>query len=244
MKPLFISIEGTEGSGKSTMLPYIQSVLQKTFTDVRTTRAPGGTEIGQAVRDIVKKNYAGEKLAPESLLMLMLVDRLQLIDTVIAPWMLQGSVVITDRYLDSTEVLQCDFGKMGSLYNAVCDTASLERLSIRPDYTLFFKTSPEVGRKRLGQRSLPLDGLDDMFSSYRAVQAWGRHFEELRTVWDKNRIYTIETDPPFDMTPAQSISHVKEQIDNAMLSIVGHWQSEYGYTQYSFIDEWQACSKK
>ncbi len=236
MKPMFISVEGTEGSGKSTMLPYIQKALQKTFDKVNITRAPGGTAIGERIRDVLKTTFPNETLTRESQLLLFLVDRLQQIDSVIIPQMLQGNCIVTDRYLDSTEVLQCRFGGVKSLYHAVCDSPSMECIALRPDYTLFFKASPHVARKRLTQRELINDPLDELHSDYRVVNLWERHFNELKSLGYEDRVFIINAD--------LAVEDVIHQVDNVILNISGHWLSQFGAEKYSFLDEWQACSSK
>lgn len=236
MKPMFISVEGTEGSGKSTMLPHIQKALQRIFDKVQITRAPGGTLIGEKIREILKTPLANESLTRESQLLLFLVDRLQQIDSVIIPQMQTGNCIITDRYLDSTEVLQCKYGEVNSLYHAVCDAPLMRHISLRPDYTLFFKTSPHIARKRLVQRRLISDPLDEMYSDYNVVQLWDRHFIELRNSEYKDRVFIINSDLDMD--------DVIHQVENAILSITLHWCSNLGYEKYSFLDSWQAHSTK
>src|SRR5438445_841046 len=101
-----ISFEGSEGSGKSTQIARLAEQLQKAKREVVTTREPGGTEIGEQIRNIIVHNSKGDEMCAETELLLFTAARAQVVREVIAPAMLRGSFVLSDRYLDSSTVYQ------------------------------------------------------------------------------------------------------------------------------------------
>src|SRR3954466_13180825 len=101
-----ISFEGAEGSGKSTQISRLAAHFQKTNREVITTREPGGTEIGEQIRNIIVHNSKGDEMCPETELLLFTAARAQVVREVIAPALSRGAVVLSDRYLDSSTVYQ------------------------------------------------------------------------------------------------------------------------------------------
>ena len=103
---ILISFEGSEGSGKSTQIAYLAERLQEQGRRVVSTREPGGTEIGEQVRNIIVHNSRGDEMCAETELLLFAASRAQLVREVIAPYLLKGVVVLCDRYIDSSTVYQ------------------------------------------------------------------------------------------------------------------------------------------
>lgn len=101
-----ISFEGSEGSGKSTQIARLAAHLQKAGRTVVATREPGGTELGERIRDILLHKDEGQGMCAEAELLLFTAARAQLVRTVIAPALQRGAVVLIDRYLDSSTVYQ------------------------------------------------------------------------------------------------------------------------------------------
>jgi len=99
---LFITFEGTEGSGKTTQAELLGEWLGK--DDPVVVREPGGTELGEQIRDVLL--YKGLEIDPEAEMYLFMASRRQLIGEVIAPALAAGQVVIADRYHDSTLAYQ------------------------------------------------------------------------------------------------------------------------------------------
>ena len=101
-----ISFEGSEGSGKSTQITRLADQLQRSGREVVATREPGGTEIGEQIRNIIVHNSKGDEMCPETELLLFTAARAQLVREVIVPALRRGAVVLSDRYLDSSTVYQ------------------------------------------------------------------------------------------------------------------------------------------
>jgi len=103
---LLISFEGSEGSGKTTQIKRLVKRLEKLGHEIVTTREPGGTGIGEQVRDILLHNAGGDEMFAETELLLFAAARAQVVRQTIAPALLRGAVVLSDRYLDSSTVYQ------------------------------------------------------------------------------------------------------------------------------------------
>ena len=101
-----ISFEGSEGSGKSTQIVLLAARLQKAGREVVATREPGGTEIGEQIRNIIVHNSKGDEMCAEAELLLFAAARAQVVREVIAPALTRGAIVLSDRYLDSSTVYQ------------------------------------------------------------------------------------------------------------------------------------------
>ncbi len=103
---LLISFEGSEGSGKTTQIAILTEHFEEMGFDVIVTREPGGTQIGEEVRHLLKHGSSGEGMFPETELLLFAASRAQLVREVIVPGLEQGKIILCDRYLDSTTVYQ------------------------------------------------------------------------------------------------------------------------------------------
>src|SRR5688500_5162533 len=110
MAGLFVTFEGTEGSGKSTQIELLAKRLERLEREVVRLREPGGTPIGEEIRHILKYSAASHAMVPEAELLLMNASRAQLVREVIRPALEAGKVVLCDRFLDSTIAYQV-FGR-------------------------------------------------------------------------------------------------------------------------------------
>ena len=106
MNGLFITFEGTEGSGKSTQINLTSKWLRAQGREVITLREPGGTPIGEEIRHLLKHSDANHDMTSEAELLLMNASRAQLVREVIQPALAAGKVVLCDRFHDSTVVYQ------------------------------------------------------------------------------------------------------------------------------------------
>jgi dTMP kinase len=159
MSGLFISFEGTEGSGKSTQVSLLAEHLRFEGYTVRTIREPGGTPIGEEIRHTLKHSADNAAMTAETELLLMNASRAQLVREVIRPALANGEIVICDRFYDSTTAYQ-GYGRQLDLkmVKAIIDVAVGET---RPDITLLFVVPHEVTAERLLKRQSTLPFMRD-----------------------------------------------------------------------------------
>jgi dTMP kinase len=159
MSGLFISFEGTEGSGKSTQVSLLAEHLRFEGYTVRTIREPGGTPIGEEIRHTLKHSADNEAMTAETELLLMNASRAQLVREVIRPALAAGEIVICDRFYDSTTAYQ-GYGRQLDLkmVKAIIDVAVGDT---RPDITLLFVVPHEITADRLLKRQSTLPFMRD-----------------------------------------------------------------------------------
>jgi len=147
---VFITLEGVEGAGKSTLMAYAAEYFSEKDREVIQTREPGGTKTGEQIRAILLDSD-NETLTDNTELLLMFAARMQHIDEVIKPALSSGKIVICDRFTDATYAYQ---GAGRGL-----DTTRIEALEkwvqqgLKPDITLLFDLDIETGLRRANQRS-------------------------------------------------------------------------------------------
>jgi dTMP kinase len=156
---LFITFEGTEGSGKSTQISLLAERLRSLGRTVRTLREPGGTPIGEEIRHTLKHSQDNAAMTPEAELLLMNASRAQLVREVVRPALAAGKIVLCDRFYDSTIAYQ-GFGRQLDLkmVQVVIDIAVGET---RPDLTLLLMVSQEISELRRKTRQVSLPFLRD-----------------------------------------------------------------------------------
>lgn len=148
MRGFFITLEGIDGCGKSTQLPLLAAALAERGFTVVTTRQPGGTEIGQAIRSLMIDEH--QRLTPLAELLLLIADRAQHVAEFIRPNLEAGRVVIADRYADSSVAFQ-GYGR-GIDIATVDDLNQLATGGLTPDLTVLFDVNLETARARLDAR--------------------------------------------------------------------------------------------
>lgn len=157
-KGLFISFEGSEGCGKSTQIARLAIRMRDSGREVITMREPGGTPIGEQIRNLLQYDEAGKAMTPEAEILLFAASRAQLVREVIRPALLRGAVVLCDRFLDSTTVYQ---GVARALaqeeVQAINGFAVGETL---PDLTILLDLDAAEGRRRAAGRKGPKDRME------------------------------------------------------------------------------------
>lgn len=149
---LFITLEGGEGAGKSTNLAFIRQWLQRAGHEVVVTREPGGTELGERVRDILLHSKQLH-ITPESEMLLMFAARAEHLAKVIRPALAAGKTVLCDRFTDATYAYQG--GGRGLAAERIAAMENQVQGDLRPDLTLLLDIPVEAGRARAGQRGEP-----------------------------------------------------------------------------------------
>lgn len=156
MTGLYITIEGLDGSGKTTQLDALAAWLTDAGHTVVATREPGGTELGQLVRDIVL-HHRGD-IAPRAEALLFAADRAHHIATKVRPALERGDIVIQDRYIDSSVAFQ------GA--GRVLDPVEVRRLSewategLYPALTVLLDLDPSVARARIDAAQKVFDRIE------------------------------------------------------------------------------------
>jgi len=150
-KSCFISFEGVDGAGKSTQLEWVRDFLEARRIALTVTREPGGTPLGEKLREILLHDGSG--VHPETEALLMFAARREHLEQVIAPALERGDTVLCDRFSDAS------FAYQGG--GSGVDRAKLETLEkwvhphIQPDLTLYFDLPIEVARQRISSPNGP-----------------------------------------------------------------------------------------
>ncbi len=203
---LFITLEGIEGAGKSTLMAYIAEILSEAGNNVLQTREPGGTKTGEQIREILldKKNVA---VTNDTELLLMFAARAQHINEVITPALASGKVVICDRFTDASFAYQgAGRGIESSRIQTLEDWV---QQGLKPKLTLLFDIDVEAGLRRASNRS----------ETDRFEQEEISFFERIRTCYlqraenEPERFRIIDASQPFD--------NVKQQIQNILKEYLG-----------------------
>jgi dTMP kinase len=206
----FISLEGVEGVGKSTNIAFTADTIRRAGFDVVTTREPGGTELGERVRDWILNGDHGT-LSPEIEVLLMFAARARHLDEVIRPALAAGRWVVCDRFTDATFAYQGGGrGASRSLLEAL--EAEIQK-GLRPDLTLLLDAPLDVGASRIGGRT------PDHFEREQRP-----FFERVRAAYlslaaqHPDRIKVIDA--------AEPLQRVQQRIDGEVGKLVGRWATE------------------
>lgn len=144
----FITFEGIDGSGKSTQLAMLASELRSRGHEVVTTREPGGTPLGEALRAAFLETTT--PIAPMAELLAFAADRAQHVEHLVKPEVAKGKIVISDRYADATFAYQ-GAGR-GFAESEVSSVIALATGGLQPDLTLFFDITPDEAIHRITSR--------------------------------------------------------------------------------------------
>ena len=190
-KGIFITMEGPDGSGKTTQIEKLKSYLEEKGYDVLITREPGGTRISEAVRGIIlNKDFT--EMDPVTEMLLYASARAQLVAQCIAPAIDSGKAVISDRFVDSSVVYQGIARELG------IDTVyEVNRSAIRgyePDITFLLDLPAEVGIARKKNQA-ELDRMENETLEFHKMVAEG--YRSLARL-NENRIKTIDATLPID----------------------------------------------
>jgi dTMP kinase len=211
---LFITLEGLDGSGKTTQVKKLATWMQKRGLDPLVTRQPGGTATGDRIRALLLDSGA-TPVAPMTEMALMFADRAQAIAEVIEPALCSGRIVLCDRFTDSTEAYQGGGREIGSetvlsLHRLICG-------NLQPDLTLLLLPSLKVGLERARRRNdrhAAQNGADES----RFEQEEDAFF---RRVWEKyheierresQRVVLIEGNLGIDEVHEQIVEAVAEKL--------------------------------
>lgn len=199
MKPRFITLEGGEGVGKSTNLAFIERYLRDRGVPLVKTREPGGTPLGESIRELLLKEQA---MSSEAELLLVFAARAQHLSEVIGPALSLGHWVLSDRFTDASYAYQG--GGRGVPMERIAALEAWIQGPLRPDLTLLLDTPIEVGLERARAR-----GVADRFEKEQ-----NPFFERVRKVYLQR-----QTEEPLRMrriNAALSVDEVQAQIALAL----------------------------
>lgn len=186
MNGCLLTCEGADCSGKSTNVPYLVELLRTAGYDVVQSREPGGTEIGEEIRNIILKKREGNNLTSLTELLLCGAFRSQHIEELIVPALNKNKIVILDRFSDSTHAYQ-GWGR-GLIYE-VEQLENIVEAGLQPDYTLFFDIKHEESKRRMALREGAQDRLDHEQDDFKLkVHAGYNH----RYKTNPDRMYRID----------------------------------------------------
>lgn len=197
----FITFEGVDGAGKSTHLAWFADALRKRGHDVLVTREPGGTALGEQLREILLNQPMG--IGTEALL--MFAARLEHIEQVIKPALHAGKWVVSDRFSDASFAYQG--GGRGLDWDKLSQLEQWVHADLQPDLTLFFDVPVEVARQRLANNA----SLD------RFEQEQADFFERVRAGYHKR----VRQNPQryAVINAAQSIDEIKQKLEEVVISL-------------------------
>ena len=183
---LFIVFEGGDGAGKSTQVALLREALERAGRHVTVTRQPGGTPLGQQIRDLV---LHGEHVAPRAEALLFAADKAHHVDMLIRPALQRGEVVISDRYTDSSVAYQGAGRDLGA--QEVHDLNMWAVQDLVPDLTVVVDISAEEGRRRRGEVHDRLESEEDDFH-----EAIRQHFLSMAQGNPERYLIVDGTQPP------------------------------------------------
>ena len=203
---MFITLEGPDGSGKSSQVPILAEAIRQAGYDLVVTREPGGTEIGDQVRQIIM-DLKNTGMFPHTEILLFQASRAQLVREVIRPNLEAGKVVLCDRYADATLAYQG--------YGHETDLLELRRVveyatgGLKPDLTLYLDINVEKGLRRKGKGE-----------EWNRLDAYEVEFHE-RARAGYHELIAQEPDRWVVIDAGQSVKQVQEDLKRVALERLG-----------------------
>jgi dTMP kinase len=215
----FITFEGLDGSGKTTQLRRLATALTAEGRSVVTLRQPGGTPLGDRIRAVIldsrSESELGGSITPEAEMALMFADRGQSLRQVILPALAEGSIVLCDRYTDSSEAYQGAGRGLGTdrilaMHAAVCD-------NVQPDLTILL-LPPLAGSlaraRRRNHRTEQSQGTNENRFEREGDDFYERVYSQYRIIADREpqRVVAIEDEASIEVIAAKILAIVHERL--------------------------------
>jgi dTMP kinase len=209
---MFITFEGIEGSGKSTLMQRVERALRERGEDVLQTREPGGTPLGDEVRKIFLD--PDQKIGPMAEVMLLCASRSQLCNDVIRPALRSGKTVLCDRFFDSTIAYQ-GYGR-GMDVEELLQVCLAATSGLTPDLTFILDIPPEVALPRVASRAASgghaVDRMErESLDFHRAVRAG---YLDMANRWSR-RFIVVDVERPQE----ESLKTILAAIDHARVGL-------------------------
>lgn len=207
MRGIFISMEGPDGSGKSTQLELLKKYLSDKGYEIIITREPGGTKISEAIREIIlNKEYTEMSYMTEALLYAS--ARAQLVSEVIEPALLAGKAVISDRFVDSSAVYQGMARGLG--VENVYKINEFAIQGVMPDLTIHLDLPAKAGiSRKKDQKELDRMELETLDFHEKVAEGY-RRLAEL----SPDRIYTIDATQSIETIHRQIVDKIEDILNN------------------------------
>lgn len=206
MNGKFISIEGIEGAGKSTQLAFIENYLKQQGINVIVTREPGGTALGEQVRELLLTPRE-EGMAVDTELLLMFAARAEHIEQIIKPAIQRGDWVISDRFVDATFAYQG--GGRGISIERIKQISDWTLKGLNTDITFLFDLPVELGQQRVISRKGDIDRFEQEKTDF---------FQKIRDCYlrrsqqEPNRIKVIDA--------SKNISDIELQLTTILAKLI------------------------
>ncbi|GLP99176.1 MAG: dTMP kinase [Pseudomonadota bacterium] len=194
----FISVEGIEGAGKSTQIQFIKSYLENFNKSVIVTREPGGTPLGEEIRELLLRPRK-DGMSDDTELLLMFAARAEHIKQVILPALAAGKWVVCDRFVDATFAYQG--GGRGIHEQRISSLSDWTLDGLKTDLTLLFDLPVQIGQQRVNQRLLEKDRFEQEKTDF---------FEKIRQCYLDRAVNEPERIQIIDAS--QSIDNIQQQV--------------------------------
>lgn len=205
---MFITFEGPDGSGKSTIIKKVYEKLINDGFDIVLTREPGGTPIAEKIRDIILDN-SNVALDARTEALLYAASRRQHLVEKIRPALKEGKIVLCDRFLDSSLAYQGGGRNLG--VQNVLNINLFATENTYPDLTLFFDIDPELGLKRVSQdKKRVADRLDNENENFHE-KVYSTFKEIVNT--NSERIITIDASKSIEEVTECAYRNIKEKLN-------------------------------
>lgn len=209
----FITLEGSEGAGKSTALSYIQQVLTQQGLTLVVTREPGGTPLGEKLRELLL-DYKNDQMCDDTELLLMFAARAQHLAQVIEPALQNGQWVLCDRFTDATYAYQG--GGRGVDVKRIAQLEQWVQGGRHPDLTILLDVPVEVGMQRITTRE-STQGERDRFER----EQWAFFHKVRQTYLDRAQRFPDQ----FRVIDAsQALENVQQQLYQVLLAYLAEGQ--------------------
>jgi dTMP kinase len=209
MAGLFVSFEGIEGSGKSTQVALLAQVLRSRGYEIIVTREPGGTPVGQVLRRLLLES-SSSPLASSTELLLMLADRAQHVQEIVAPALRVNKIVMSDRFVDSTTAYQ-GYGR-GVELALLAQLNAFACSGCMPALTLVLDLPVSEGLHRVRQRQSGTQGTDRFEAESVAFHERVRigYLEIARS--DPQRVCILDAARPVEMIHQEILAVVQSRL--------------------------------
>jgi len=204
----FITFEGGEGAGKTTLIARVYATLNQRGLHVLQTRAPGGSKVGEAIREILlrKNNFAIGKSCE---LLLFLADRAQHVEEVIVPALKKGLIVLCDRFNDSTIAYQG--GARGFGEDQVSELCAFASSGLKPHLTLYLDIDPKIGFERRKKGGFSHDRIESEDLSFH--QKIRESFHKIARK-EPQRFHIIDATPTEDIVFKEAMSFIDKLLQS------------------------------